>query len=382
MIYGDFGVRLFREMALGAHGRNLFVSPVSAGMALAMAYNGATGEAREEMARALGFGEMDLAAVNEANERLRADLESGDVELAIANSLWGDADVPFSGEFMERARRSFAAEAASIDFRDAETARRIDAWASEATRGRIPRVAPWPIPADLVLLLINAVYFKGRWSAPFDAARTRPRPFRTGAGGSIEHPAMERRGHYRHLRGDGFQALRMPYADDRFAMYVFLPDEGVALDAFVGGVTAEMLERWAGETRGAEVVVAMPRFTLRGKSDLVPPLRALGMDAPFAAGTVAFGGIFPPEVLPSVEEAYIGQATQRTFVEVNEEGTEAAAVTDIAMMAGAAMADPPPPIRFTVDRPFVAAIRDDRTGALLFIGQVNDPSDTGDSDGG
>lgn len=382
MIYGDFGVRLFREMALGARGRNLFVSPVSAGMALAMAYNGATGDARDQMARALGFGGMDLDAVNEANERLRADLAGGDVELAIANSLWGSAEVPFSGEFVERARRSFAAEAASVDFRDPETARRIDAWSSEATRGRIPRVAQAPFPDDLVLLLINAVYFKGRWSAPFDAARTRPRPFRTGGGESIEHPTMERRGDYGYLRGDGFQALRMPYGDDRFAMYVFLPDEGASLDAFVGGLTAEGLERWAGETRRAEVVVALPRFTLRGKSDLVPPLRALGMDAPFAAGTVAFGGLFPPEVLPSVEEAYIGQATQRTFVEVNEEGTEAAAVTDIGMMAGAAMADPPPPVRFTVDRPFVAAVRDDRTGALLFMGQVTDPSDDHDPFGG
>jgi len=382
MIYGDFGVRLFREMAAGARGRNLFVSPVSAGMALAMAYNGATGDARGEMARALGLGEMDLAAVNDANERLRADLESGDVELAIASSLWGDAEVPFSGELMERARRSFAAEAAAVDFADPETARRIDRWASEATRGRIPRVAPSPVPDNLVLLLINAVYFKGRWSVPFDAARTRPRPFRTGAGGSIEHPSMERGGGYRHLRGDGFQALRMPYGDDRFALYVFLPDEGAALDAFVGSLTAETIERWAGETRRAEVVVAMPRFTLRGKSDLVPPLRALGMDAPFAAGTVAFGGLFPPELLPTVKEAYIGQVTQRTFVEVNEEGTEAAAVTDIAMMGGAASADPPPPIRFIVDRPFVAAIRDDRTGALLFLGQVNDPSDEGDPDGG
>jgi serpin B len=379
MIYGDFGVRLFREMALDARGRNLFVSPVSAGMALAMAYNGATGAARDEMARTLGFGEMDLAAVNEANERLHADLESGDVELAIASSLWGRADVPFSGELMERARRSFAAEAASVDFGDPETARRIDRWASEATRGRIPRVAPSPIPDDLVLLLINAVYFKGRWSAPFDIARTRPRPFRTGAGESIEHPAMERRGDYGHLRGDGFQALRMPYAGDRFAMYVFLPDEGAALDAFVGALTAEM---WAGATRRAEVVVAMPRFTLRGRSDLVPPLRALGMDAPFAAGTVAFGGLFPPEVLPSVREAYIGQATQRTFVEVNEEGTEAAAVTDIGMIAMSGVAAPPPPIRFIVDRPFVAAVRDDRTSALLFLGQVNDPSEEGDPDGG
>ena len=381
MIYGDFGVRLFREMALGARGRNLFVSPVSAGMALAMAYNGATGDARDEMARVLGFGEMDLAAVNEANRRLRGDLEGGDVELAIASSLWTGAGVPFSGEFMERARRSFAAEAASVDFEDPETARRIDAWSSEATRGRIPRVARFPFPADLVLLLVNAVYFKGRWSAPFDAARTRPRPFRAGAGEAIEHPTMERRGDYAYLRGDGFQALRMPYAGDRFAMYVFLPDEGAPLDAFAGALTAEMLDGWAGKMRRAEVVVALPRFTLRGTSDLLPPLQALGMDAPFRRGTVAFGGLFPPEVLARVPEAYIGQATQRTFVEVNEEGTEAAAVTDIGMMAGAAMADPPPPLRFTVDRPFVAAVRDDRTGALLFVGQVNDPSEDGDPSG-
>jgi serine protease inhibitor len=377
MTYSDFGVRLFREMAGGARGQNLFVSPVSAGMALAMAYNGATGDARDEMARALGFGGMELERVNEANERLRAELESGDVDLAIANSLWAGAGLPFSGEFLERARRSFAAEAAAVEFRDPGTAERINAWASEATRGRIPEVARFPFPAHLILLLINAVYFKGRWSATFDAARTRPRPFHA-PGGTIEHPMMERRGDYKHLRGDGFSALRMPYAGDRFAMYVFLPDEGAALDAFVGALTAEAVDGWVGKMRGAEVVVAIPRFTLEGKIDLVPPLRALGMSAPFAEGTVAFGGLFPPEALASVREAYIGQATHRTFVEVNEEGTEAAAVTDIAMMSRSAMAEPPPPIRFTADRPFAAAIRDDRTGALLFVGQVADPS--GDHD--
>ncbi len=380
MIYGDFGVRLFREMALDAAGRNLFVSPVSVGMALAMAYNGATGDAREEMARALGFGGMDLDAVNEANERLRADLQSGDVELAIASSLWGGVDVPFSGEFIERARRSFAAEAAAVDFGSPGTEDRIDAWVSEATRGRIP-TAGVTLSADLILLLINAVYFKGRWSAPFDAEDTRPRPFRTAAGASIEHPSMERLGHYRFLRGGGFQALRIPYAGDRFAMYVFLPDQGASLDELVRALTPEMLEQRVGKMRSAELVVVMPRFRLRGRSDLVPPLRALGMHAPFAGGTMGFGDLFPPEARASVREAYIGEAVHQTFVEVNEEGTEAAAVTSLAMSRSGS-ADSSPPLVFIVDRPFVAAIRDDRTGALLFLGQVNDPFDVGDPDGG
>lgn len=372
--HAELGVRLFRALAEGAGGRNLFVSPVSAGMALTLAYNGATGDARDEMARALGFGAMALDEVNAAQERLHASLEDTDVELEIANSLWMRAGWPFALGFLERARGAFAAEAATVDFADPATAERINAWASEATSGRIPEIAPFPFPPALTLLLANAVYFKGRWSQPFAAAATRDRPFRTADGRVIQHPLMEREGWFGYHEGDGFRALRMPYGDDRFALYALLPDEGADVAAFVRTLSAERLDAVFRAVRDRDVIISFPRFTLRGKVELIEPLRALGMRAPFAAGTVAFGDLFPPELLPRVTEAYIGEATQRTFVEVNEEGTEAAAVTSLAVAAGMGAAEPPTPVRFTADRPFVVAIRDDRTGALLFLGQVTDPA--------
>jgi serine protease inhibitor len=370
LTHAELGVRLFRALAEGAGGRNLFVSPVSAGMALTLAYNGATGDARDEMARALGFSGMTLDEVNAGQERLDASLEETEVELALASALWMNAKEPLDAGFVERARRSFGAEAASVDFGDPETARRLDAWAAEATRGRIPRFAS-PITADLVVLLASVVYFKARWQTQFDPARTQDMPFRTGRGETIAHPLMRLRGWFGLRQGEGFRALRMPYGDDRFAAYVLLPDEGSSVEALVAGLTADGLEAVFRTMPKQDAIVAFPRVTLRGALDLIPPLRALGMEAAFRPGAFALEEIVTPEQRPA--DVFITTAMQQTFVEMSEEGTEAAAMSEVSMSRSGS-SDEPKPVRFTVDRPFVVAILDDRTGALLFLGQVTDPA--------
>jgi serpin B len=191
---------------------------------------------------------------------------------------------------------------------------------------------------------------------------------------------MSRVGGYGYLEGEGFRAVRMPYLGGRFAMYLFLPDSGSTPRALAGGLDAARWDGWMREFDEREVALTLPRFTWRGGMDLAGPLLEMGMRRAF--GRADFGGMLEPAWLAAApgRRVFIEGVVQQAFVEVTEEGTEAAAVTEIPMAMDSVVTPPPTP--FVADRPFLFAVRDDRTGALLFIGQVNDPTATGDSDGG
>ncbi|HEY0017082.1 MAG TPA: serpin family protein [Longimicrobium sp.] len=365
--YAAFGLGLFRQLGDARPDQNVVVSPLSAGLAVSMLANGAQGQTLAGIQQALGTG-MDLDGLNGTNAALAQALRSGDVELAIANSLWARQGVPFLPSFMERNQRYYQAEVAALDFSSPQAAARINRWVSDKTNGRITRMVEPPIDGDVVMYLMNAVYFKGRWQDEFRASATRPLPFRAPRG-TVQRPMMTRTGSYGYLDGDGFSAVRLPYRGGRFAMYVLLPDASSGVAALRRGLTPQA---WAGWMEGfgtREVRVVMPKYRVNVESRLNAPLAALGMTDAFSQTAANFGALLPAEYLAR-GNVYVSEAKQKVFVEVNEEGTEAAAVTGIEMRATSA---PPPPAEFVVDRPFILAIRDDTTGALLFIGQVNDP---------
>lgn len=364
--YVPFGLHLFNRLAEPRAGENVVVSPLSAGLAISMLANGATGETRAGIERALDVG-MGLDALNPANAALSQALRSDDLELAIANSLWARQGVPFLPTFMDVNRQFYGAEVATLDFNSPDAARRINDWASRNTRGRITRMVD-RLDTDLIMYLMNAVYFKGRWQDEFRAADTRPRTFHA-PGGDVQRPMMARTGDYGHLRGEGFQAVRLPYRGGRFAMYVLLPDAGQSLAQLRGRMTAEAWRGWMDDFRVTEVSLVMPKYRMALESRLNNPLQAMGMADAFSPSAARFGALLPAEYLAR-QNAYVGEAKQKVFIEVNEEGTEAAAVTGIEVRTTSV---PAPPVAFVVDRPFLFAIRDDQTGALLFIGQVNDP---------
>ncbi|HEU4883492.1 MAG TPA: serpin family protein [Longimicrobium sp.] len=368
--YGAFGLELFRQLADARPNDNVVISPLSAGLAISMLANGAEGETLAGIQRTLATG-MDAAALNTTNAALTEALRGGDVELAIANSLWARQGVPFLPAFMERSRRFYDAEVATLDFATPEAAVRINRWASDNTRGRITRmVEDGPLDADLVLYLMNAVYFKGRWQDEFVASQTRPMPFHAPGGRTVQRPMMQRTGEYGYLRGEGFQAVRLPYRGGRFAMYVLLPDEASSVAALRGRLTPDAWAEWMGGFGGArEVRVVMPKYRVNVESGLNRPLQAMGMADAFNQVRANFRAMLPAEYLAR-GNVYVSEAKQKVFIEVNEEGTEAAAVTGIEMRTTSA---PPQPVSFVVDRPFLVVVRDDQTGALLFIGQVNDP---------
>jgi serpin B len=364
-----FGFRLFSELAKEDSGKNVFISPASVGLALAMTYNGAVGDTKLGMERALEIRGMNHLELNRAYAALKAALENADpkVQLNIANSLWGKKGVTFNPDFIKRNKDFYGAEVTTLDFNDSSAPGTINSWVSDKTKGKIDKIVD-RIDPQAILFLINAIYFKGSWTDEFDKARTKDEPFTLATGTKQNRPMMHQNGDYRYLEGNGFQAVSLPYGSKRLSMYIFLPAQSSNLEQFQKGLTAENWDRWMiqfGEKKGE---IGLPRFKLEYEVSLNDALKALGMGTAFDPDRADFTGILQGE-----ERAYINGVKHKTFVEVNEEGTEAAAVTSVEMRATSAMI-PQKPFRMIVDRPFFCAIRDNTTGEILFMGSINNPS--------
>lgn len=368
-----FGLKLFANLRDADAAGNVFISPASVAIALAMTYNGAGGETQQAMARALELNGLSLDEVNQSYAALLQTLATADpkVTLSIANSLWGRQDVAFRQDFLARVRLFYEAEVSALDFSDPTTVDTINAWVNEKTNRKIPRILD-RISDDAILFLINAIYFKGAWVKAFDPQLTREQPFILSDGSQKQVPMMSRSGEFRYLRGEDFQAVSLPFGapdtESRFSMLVFLPDPSSSLDALTGRLTAEQWAMWMAQFGLAEGFLAMPRYTLEYEAGLNGALIALGMGVAFDPQQADFG----PMVDFRPENVFISSVMHKTFIEVNEEGAEAAAVTSVEMGVTSVREQPE---RFTmiVERPFLVAIRDDQSGAVLFIGAIVAP---------
>jgi serine protease inhibitor len=356
-----FAFELLRQTVAREDDDNVFLSPLSASMALGMTLNGARGETFAEMRRTLGFEGLEQQAINESYRSLIDLLRGIDrgVEMRVANSIWARSGYPFHTAFFDAPRRYFDAEVASLDF-DAAAVQRINAWVSDATAGRITSIVE-QIPGNVVMYLINAIYFRGDWTHQFDPARTRDAPFHLADGRTSTVRMMSRTGPASlHRAADGTTVLEQRYGREAFAMTIVLPPAGRDIDEFIADLTAEQWSGWtAALTPGERFQVEMPRFRLEFEYTLNEPLAAAGMPSAFDAGRADFSGMSPNAL-------FISEVKQKTFLEVDEEGTTAAAVTSVAMTESA-----PPGV--TVDRPFLLAIRERFSGTILFLGKVGAP---------
>lgn len=363
-----FGFGLFRQVAAQDPGSNVVLSPVSAKLALAMAYNGAVGDTAQAMANVLDLEGKGLDEVNEQLGNLMVSLEQADedVLLEIANSLWANEQYGLAPDFAERCRESYDAEVASLDFGDPGSARRINSWVGEKTHEKIDGIVD-VIDPDSALMLINAVYFNGKWALPFDPELTVDGDFHLPGGTTVTVPLMHGRDEYSYFENEDVQAVSLPYGEGRMSMCVFLPREGADHGAFLQGLDENVWQAWMDGFYDREGELALPRFKVEYEKVLNDALTAMGMGPAFAGG---FTGMTSPEC---DEELFISTVLQKTYIDVNEEGTEAAAVTSVEMEATAVM-PPQEPFEMIVDRPFFFAIRDNQTGALLFVGSITDPS--------
>jgi serine protease inhibitor len=367
----EFGLELVREVVARDERPNVILSPLSASMALGMTLNGAAGTTFEAMRGTLGFDQLSQADINEAYRGLIALLTSLDpaVEISLANSVWANQDVDFRTSFMDAVQDAFHAQVESRDFTDPATLAAVNAWVDEQTLGRIPTILS-DLDPDLVMLLINAVAFDARWSTAFDPADTRRQTFTRGDGSTVQVDMMTSDELEIPLGGGiDYQAAELPYGGGPFGMVVIVPQGPGTVADFVAGLDVARFDQILGGLAPRKVdLLALPRFTLRYDALLNDALGAMGMVEAFYPGADFSNLADGPLCIDFVR--------QKTFIEVDEAGTKAAAATAVGIG----------PTSFNgliADRPFVLAIRERLTGTLLFAGVVGDPTfeDSGPAQG-
>lgn len=360
----SFAFKLLTQLAKEQSGSNIFISPYSASTVLQMVCNGAKGHTLSEMQRVLGTTGLQSDALNDANKATGNSLNSGitNVVLTTANAIWYLKRTPIRPEFLACNQRFFGATVDALDFNDPHSVDIMNTWASDKTHGRIDRIADGLLDPLTEMILANAVYFKGAWDVPFDANKTKERIFHLRDGLQKKTPMMEQERRFDYRQGTGYQAVRLPYQGWKLAMYVFLPD--------VGSNPAKLLsilngDRWQRVTEPGfserEGTVVLPKFKLEYGVELKKPLKALGMNDAFAKADFSRMSDIP---------LFISAVRQRTFVEVNETGTEAAAVTVVGI---GGYEETKPPFEMIVDRPFLFLIEDKLTRTILFMGILFDP---------
>ncbi len=363
-----FAFDLLRQVANGQPGQNIFLSPYSAAVALQMLDNGAKGKTRDEIQSVLKTEDMPPGEANGACGDLRQSLLSQtNVILDLANSIWVNKGFELKADFVAANQEFFQAQLESVNFQTPESADIINQWAAINTQGKINNVVAFPFPIHTELVLADAIYFKGKWQTPFDKSRTRRLYFYLAGGVIKQTPMMSQHGKFRYQQAKNFQAIQLPYAGNRLQMMLFLPatnSSPAKLLAQINGTNWEskilpgFLER--------DGTVTFPKFKLNYEIELNLPLQALGMKQAFIPGAANFSAM-------SADALYVSLVKQKSYVDVNEEGTEAAAVTTVTMTALAIMR-PLAPFEMLVNRPFLFLIADSATHVILFAGIVNDPT--------
>ncbi len=362
-----FGFDLFRRLQAKDSGANLFFSPLSIAFALTMTYNGAAGETQQALSQALYLDSQSLAETNRASAMLMKSFVSSDarIELNLANSLWARQGVTFKADFLARNRQFFGAEIASLNFNSPRAKATINNWVSGKTKGRIPSIID-QIDAQQVLFLINAIYFKGQWQKRFDKALTHDEPFYLLSGAQQQVPLMSQSGSYQYFQGDKFQALCLPYGNGSTSLYLFLPEQNSSLPGFLSGLSYEVWEQWMTRFQETPGEVKIPRFKLDYEVNLNETLKALGMEVAFTEGKADFSR------MRHQRDLFISEVRHKAVIDLNEQGTTAAAATSVGMGVTSVIT-PPQSFSFIANRPFLLAIRNQPSGAILFMGVVTEP---------
>lgn len=385
--YERFGIQLLRAAVWsGSPDSSRVLSPLSAGQALAVALKGAKDSTALAVRRTLVLNSLSSDDLAIRDQRFNGALRARtDATLKVANALWVDTVATLQSPFERWAREYYGASVRRLALQSAEVVQLLNRWADSTTNGAIPKVRREPFRNHIELVLTNAVYFKGRWLEPFDSTRTQPRPFTTAGGRQLRPPTMERTEYLAYRRAAGYQVVRIPYAAGLTAMYLVLPDSGrtpaATLESMSGGWP---LPDSRSDVR--EVHLRLPRLHIAQATDLRGPLTRLGMGIAFDSSRADFGDLItprpnmPPPCPPLSSGRFSGfctryrmdEAKQHVYLDVDERGTVAAAVTSLAFESVIITAAPPP-IPFFVDRPFLFALRDEKSGVFLFMGVVVNP---------
>jgi len=361
-----FGIELFQRVLTNDTADNIFISPTSVALALAMTYNGADGDTKSAMQETLRKQGLTPEELNQSYNTLIDALVSVDpkVLLEIANSIWYRNDIEVLSEFIGVNQTYYDAEVNSLVFND-QAKDIINGWVADKTHDKIKEVLDF-IPPDAIMYLINAIYFKGIWRSEFDKEKTSELPFYLPEGTPVQVPTMQQQDTFRYVKNDLLSAVELPYGHGNFSMVILLPNEGKTAGDIVSSLTIDNWNAWMQGLSEKDVVIHLPRLKFEYEKLLNQDLADMGMG-------IAFSGAADFSKIDSTRDLCISRVIHKTFVEVNEEGTEAAAVTVVEIRETSYPGPQEQPVYFYVDRPFVFIIKERDTGAMLFVGRVNNP---------
>ena len=365
-----FGINLFKNIVSASdEPGNVMISPLSVSQALGMTWNGAGGATRDEMTEMMGFSVDNDTELNESNKTIREALLNADnlVKTNIANSIWYRNTFHINQGFVDVDRKFYDAEVKALDFTDTEGSKKtINNWVNDKTKGKIPKIVD-EITADHIMFLINAVYFKGKWKYEFKKDNTVDEPFHFADGKTENVKMMVQETDLNYFKTSNSQGVALPYGNGHFRMIVLLPDEDITLKEYVSELNETTITDNINSFRQNKVNVWLPKFKFECNLALKEPLKELGMKSAFLDGVADLSGMGTPSNL------VVSKVKHKTFVEVEEEGTEAAAVTSVEIGVTSIGPGENHTIPFIVNRPFLFLIQEKDTGAILFMGQVYEP---------
>jgi serine protease inhibitor len=360
-----FGLEIFQRIREESTEENIMISPLSISVALAMAYNGANGETKTEMEKTLKLNGLTAEDINTSYKMLIKELQSldEDVLFEIANAIYYAEGFSVKPDFLTINENIYGAEVESLDFSSSAAVDTINNWVSQKTNEKINQIIEQLNPLDRMVLL-NAIYFNGIWTNQFDKEGTHELNFHKTGGATLEVPMMHKLDKLEYTSNNLFKAIKMPYGNGQYNMVVFLPEDGYHSQDLIDELSSTTWESWTDSFELLERVdITMPRFKFEFETGLNDVLKKMGMQETFKPRLANFSGI-------TDEDLYISAVKHKSFIDVNETGTEAAAVTPI-VFATTSIGDEPPTIPFYVNKPFVFAITENDTDAILFIGEVN-----------
>jgi serine protease inhibitor len=344
--------------------KNIVISPLSLSTILALTQNGAAGNTKEQMLKALELQGVDDKTINESYRNIIAHFNSlTSIETKMGDSVWIKKDADVKKEMIDTGKNYYEAEINEVDFAKKNTVDAVNKWISDRTAGKIDKILD-SFKEDTYMTLINTVYFKGKWKNPFTENNTTKQKFTSSDGSTKEVDMMKETMGTEYLKGTNFHAVRIPYEDTNFGMYVLLPDKGSSADELMKDMTLDKWNKWAGEFKKTQVQVSLPKFKIEFEEELNGMLAGFGMKDAFG-GNADFSNVTDKEAL------FIDLVKQKSYIDVNEAGTEAASATAVVMRTTSALIDEPK--QFTADRPFIYVIADNKTGMILFMGKVEQP---------
>ena len=364
----QFGIKLFKQVIAGqSSDTNTLVSPLSVSLALAMTYNGAAGDTKTAMEETMHLEGLTKQQINESYRSLMKELLSVDpkVTMELAQSIWYHQDFSVEEDFLNVNREYYDAQVEPLDFCAPDAVDIINQWCSDQTHGKIQEILD-RIPDEAVMYLINALYFNGTWKYEFDPTLTDRQPFYLNDGSEITTDMMHMEGDVSYQYNELFQAVELPYGRGNYTMVCLMPNQDIGVDGLAEQMTGEKWDQWMQSFEKRGCYLSLPKFKFKFFDLLNEPLQKMGMAVAFDRYNADFSGINP------LVQLYINRVLHKTFIEVDEKGTEAAAVTavEVARLSASGGSGT---LQVTFDRPFLFAIREVSTGTIVFMGKVENP---------